>query len=224
MIFLAQATTQAVDEVWMHVPKEWPAQIDLLTACQHMGPLPAVVLIAGGLIYLMLGFNFYRWLVTLNAAFVGAVVGTYIGYKMGSALPGGILGGFCAAAVTWPCMRWAVAVMGGIFGALLGGSLWRAAGLDPHYLWTGAAMGLIFCGLVCFIVFRGSVMAYTSLQGSVMLVFGLLGLIFKYQNLSSAIIQGLTLKPFLLPMAIFIPAILGLMYQQNATAAVQAKK
>jgi hypothetical protein len=172
----------------------------------------------GGVVFLMFGFQFYKALVTLNAAIVGAAVGAIIGSKLGGALPGGILGGFCAAAVTWPMMRWAVAVMGGLFGALLGASLWRAAGLDVHFLWAGAMMGLIFCGLLCFIVFKGSVMAYTSLQGSVMLIFGLLGLVYNYKPVAEAITKGLTVKPFLLPLAIFIPTVLGLLYQQTSGA------
>jgi hypothetical protein len=75
-------------------------------------------------------------------------------------------------------------------------------------------MGLIFCGLLSFMLFKQCVMAYTSLQGAVMLIFGILGLIYKYQNLAPAVTDSITLKPFLLPALIFIPAILGLIYQQ----------
>jgi hypothetical protein len=129
-------------------------------------------------------------------------------------------------------MKWAVAVMGGLFGALLGLTLWKTFGFEAGFAWTGAMMGLISCGLLCFIVFRGSVMAYTSLQGSVMLVFGILGLIYKYQSLAPRLTEGLKLKPFLLPMIVFIGAILGLIYQQNrenngpaaAAAGAPAKK
>ena len=219
---LAQQTAQVVAAAAtagagaMPVPANLPGQIDLLVACDKMGPLPALFLIIGGIVFLMFGFSFYKILVTLNAAVVGVAVGALIGSKLGGALPGGILGGFCAAAVTWPMMRWAVAVMGGMFGAVLGATIWRAAGLDVHFIWTGAMMGLIFCGLLCFIVFKGSVMTYTSLQGSVMLIFGLLGFVYSYKPVADAITRGLTVKPFLLPLAIFIPTVLGLLYQQTS--------
>ena len=208
----------------LHLPKSLPGQLDLLNACDKMGPLPAVILIIGGIIFLMFGLSFYKWLVTLDAAVVGAALGAIIGDKMGGALPGGILGGFCAAAVTWPLMKWAVAIMGGIFGALLGASIWRAAGLDMGFMWTGALMGTITCGLLCFIVFKASVMAYTSLQGSVMLIFGILGLVYNYKPVAEAITRGLTVKPFLLPLAIFIPTVLGLLYQQTSSTPPPAKK
>jgi hypothetical protein len=67
---------------------------------------------------------------------------------------------------------------------------------------------------------------YTSLQGSVMLVFGILGLLLKYQNVAPKLGENLSLRPFLLPISIFIPAILGLIYQQTqyGEAAAPAKK
>src|SRR3954452_10347550 len=137
----------------LHLPKSLPGQLDLLNACDKMGPLPAVMLIIAGIIFLMFGFSFYKWLVTLDAAVVGAALGAIIGEKLGGALPGGILGGFCAAAVTWPLMKWAVAIMGGLFGALLGATIWRSSGMDMGFIWTGALMGMITCGLLCFIIF-----------------------------------------------------------------------
>jgi hypothetical protein len=208
----------------LHLPRSLPSQLDLLNACDKMGPLPAVILIIGGVIFLMFGLSFYKWLVTLDAAVVGAVVGAMIGQQLGGALPGGILGGFCAAAVTWPLMKWAVAIMGGLFGALLGMTLWRAGGLDVGFIWTGAVMGMITCGLLCFIIFKGSVMTYTSLQGSVMLIFGLLGLVYNYKPVAEAITRGLAVKPFLLPLAIFIPTVLGLLYQRTSSVPPPAKK
>ena len=72
--------------------------------------------------------------------------------------------------------------------------------------------------MLSFILFRGSVMMYTSLQGSVMLIFGVLGLVFKYQDIAPKVAENMTVKPFLLPLAIFIPAFLGLIYQQTQFA------
>jgi hypothetical protein len=77
-------------------------------------------------------------------------------------------------------------------------------------------MGLIFFGMLSFILFRGSIMMYFSTQGAVMLVFGILGMLYKYQGLGSVVNQNLALKPFILPLAIFVPAIVGLIYQQTA--------
>jgi hypothetical protein len=65
-------------------------------------------------------------------------------------------------------------------------------------------------------------MMYMSLQGSVMLVFGLLGLLYKYPSIASQVTSSLTVKPFILPAAIFIPALFGLIYQQHNFSQAEA--
>ena len=209
-----QSITSATPD-WLRLSGHWPAQTDLMTWCQTMGPGTAVLLLVGGIIYLGFGVFAFRYLVTLNAAIVGAYFGAWLGSKADSNMPAAIVGGFTAAALAWPLMKYAVAIMGGVYGALLGAALWRSVGLPPDIAWAGGLVGLVGFGLLSFILFHGSLMMYTSLQGSVMLVFGLLGLLFKYPDLGMKIFESLTAKPFILPMAIFIPSILGLLYQQT---------
>ncbi len=218
LALLSQATAPAVRHPsgWYEFPPHWPAQADLLLWCYDMSSAVALLLVLLGMVYLLFGFYLFKPLVLLNAAFIGSLVGVYISQKTGGALPSGILGGFIGAAVTYPLMKWAVAVMGGLFGAILGLTLWRTFGFEAGFAWTGGVMGLIACGLLCFIIFRGSVMTYTSLQGSVMLVFGILSLVYKYQGLAPRVTESLQVKPFLLPMMVFIATILGLIYQQNS--------
>jgi hypothetical protein len=112
--------------------------------------------------------------------------------------------------------------MGGVFGLLLGASIWRACGQAPHYAWSGGLTGLVFFGILSFLLLRGSIMMYTSLQGSVMLVFGLLGLIYKYQDLAPKVSDNLAARTFILPLCIFIPATLGLIWQQTQYPAAPA--
>jgi hypothetical protein len=208
---------EQANSMWalLRLPSHWPMQTDLLQWCHDMSPAAATVLIIGGIIFLLFGWQIFKALVTLNAALLGAYIGSRFGQVVGSSLAGALVGAFFIAALTWPVMKYAVAVMGGIFGALLGASAWRAAGLEPGLCWAGALIGLITFGLLSFIIFKGSVMMYTSLQGSVMLIFGILGLIYKYQDLAPRVTENMTVQPFLLPLAIFIPAFLGLIYQQT---------
>ncbi len=221
----AAATQPAAPARWLSVPSHWPGQTDLLHWAQNMPPLEATVLVILGLVYLAYGWKAFKGLVTLNAAFVGAFVGALLGQRGGNWIGGACVGAFVAAAVAFPMMKYAVALMGGVFGALLGASIWRTVGLEPHLAWAGAMTGLVTFGLLSFIVFRGSVIMYTSLQGSVMLIFGLLGLLFKYQSLGPEVTRHMTLKPFMLPVAILIPALLGLIYQQTANPpAAEGKK
>ena len=221
-------TTQAIANsisTWPGVPSHWPAQGDLLSWCQNMGPAMAAVLVIAGIMYLAFGVFLYRSLVTLNAAAVGIYIGGLLGAKAGNALAGAMVGGCAAAAITYPGMKYAVAIMGGLFGTLLGASIWRSLGLEAGYAWAGGMMGLIFFGMLSFILFRGSLMMFLSLQGAVMLVFGLLGMIYKYQGLAPQVTANLSVKPFILPLSIFIPAVVGLIYQQTQyPAAPPAKK
>ena len=209
------AAANGLANLWTTVPHQWPAQGDLLTWAQSMGALTAALLVLAGMTYLLFGVYAYRALVTINAAVVGAYIGALIGHKAGNATAGAMVGGFAACALAWPMMKYAIAIMGGAFGALLGASIWRAANLDPQYAWAGGGMGLIFFGMLSFLLFRGSIMMFTSLQGSVMLIFGLLGLIYKYQEFAPRVNENLSLRPFLLPLFIFIPATLGLIWQQT---------
>lgn len=219
---VAQKLPQAVPHEWpqwLRPPAHWPAQGDLLSWCMHMSPGLAAIMILLGVIYLMFGFKLFKALVMFNAAAVGAAIGLVIGQKTEMGLALMVLCGFVAAAVTWPLMKWAIAIMGGLAGALLGASLWQTFGLDPTFAWSGALTGLVFFGMLSFILFRGSVTMYMSLQGAAMLIFGLLGMIFKYDQVAPRVSSTMALRPFLLPMAIIIPAIIGMLFQQGSGGA-----
>jgi hypothetical protein len=213
----AGAASGALDKLsLLHFPKHWPAQGDLIEWCMHMSPGAATILVIAGMIYLLFGYYAFKGLVTINAAMAGGCLGAIIADRIAdAALIGAIVGAVLAAATTWPMMKYAIAMMGGLFGALVGAALWRSCNLEPNLAWAGALIGLIAFGLLSFILFKTSVMMFTSLQGAVMLTFGILGLVFKYQSITPQIVQHLQVKPFLLPLAIFIPTILGLIYQQH---------
>lgn len=198
------------------LPDHWPSQQELLTNIQNMTPGVAALLVLAGVVYLVFGYQIFKMLILVNAAVVGGYFGAILGFKAGdNTVAGALIGMLVAAAVTWPLMKYAVAAMGGVFGAMLGASAWHLAGLNGEFAWAGASMGLITCGLLSFMLFRGCVMAYTSLQGSVMLIFGILGLTFKYPSIANDLMKHLLNQHFLLPMAVFIPTLLGVLYQQH---------
>ena len=201
------------------LPDHWPAQGELLYSLQSLGPGLAALMVLMGVIYLLFGFNIFKYLVVVNAAVIGGAVGAAIGEHTGGALPLAITCAFVLAVVTWPMMKWAVAIFGGICGAAIGVSLWHTCNLDPQFAWSGAGMGLIFFTMLSFVLFKSSVMTFMSLQGAAMLIFGVLALIFKYDGLSPQVAHWFHLKPFLLPMMVFIPTVLGVVYQQKTAIA-----
>jgi len=215
----AATDTAAQSIIYFELPHRWPEQTDIISLCMHMGPAPAFLLVLLGVVYLLFGFYLYKALITFNAAALGALIGLIIGQKFNQPVIGAVLCGFLAAALTWPQMKYAVALMGGLVGGVIGAGIWQSFGLETAYAWTGAMMGLIFFGLLSFILYRGSIMMYTSFQGSIMLVFGLLALILKYQEIGLPLASKMTVNSFLLPIFVLIPTILGILYQQaNAPA------
>ena len=77
--------------------------------------------------------------------------------------------------------------------------------------------GLVGFGLFAFILFRGSIITYTSLQGGLMLIIGVLGLLLKYPSWGPGLSQHMAGQPLAMPIAVLIPVILGLVYQQTHT-------
>jgi hypothetical protein len=222
---VAHNVTQTVAQAapWSPPISHWPDQADLLVWAQQMSTGIAILVILLGVVYLLFGGKIYQWLVLLNAAVLGAAFGVLLGLSANMSLPLGVAGAFVALAVTWPLMKWAVAVMGGLFGVILGASVWRLCGLDPSFAWSGGLVGLVGFGLLSFILFHACVVMYTSLQGSVMIIFGVLSILYKFNDLSPTVTQNMLVRPFLLPMAIFIPAIIGIIYQQNVGGAAPEK-
>ncbi len=208
-------TIESLDKV-LNVLRQGMAQTDLLQACREMNVAAAIILIFAGVIFLLWGYYAFKWLVTLNALVLGAWLGAMVGESAGAPLPAALIGGFVAATVTWPLMKYAVAVMGGLVGMVIGMSLWRAFGIDPHFAAAGGGMGLIFCGMLSFILFRTSVMMFTSLQGSLMLIFGILGVIYKFQGIDTSVLESkLEVSPFIMPMMIFFASVCGIIYQNT---------
>ncbi|MGC4033029.1 MAG: hypothetical protein QM754_15095 [Tepidisphaeraceae bacterium] len=192
---------------------------DLLTVCRHTNAAVAVLMILAGIIFLMWGFYAFKSLVLLNAACLGGWLGYLVGHKQGGAVPAAAVGAFVAAAITWPLMKYAVAVMGGLIGTVIGMTVWRTAGLDPSFAASGGGMGLIFFGMISFILFRTSVMMFTSIQGAAMLIFGLLCVVYKLSLFDAKSLDTkLLLSPAALPVAIALAAIVGVLYQNHDIA------
>lgn len=215
----ADAVDAAASHNWLSIPDHWPSQTELLSMCSQIGPGLATLMVLLGIVYLMFGFNMFKSLIIINAAAFGAMAGYAIGEHTGGSLPLAVTCGFIMAVVTFPMMKSAIAMTGILYGAIIGMSTWQTVGLDPHFAWAGAGMGLIFFGLLTFILFRTCVMTFMSLQGAAMVIFGLIALSFKYEGLPVEMRHILHSKPFLLPMVVFIPTVLGVVYQQSHATA-----
>lgn len=203
-----------------------PSMEEYLRYLTDMHFLLAIVVFACGLVYLLQGWRIFKVLVVVNAGILGAMLGTQVGAQLeGPNMPLvlGIAGGALLAILAWPLMKFAVAIMGALAGSLLGFGLWQyvaqvAGRADlTSYAWAGALLGLITLGLLAFVIFRLVIMIFTSFQGSVLAVSGLLAMLMKLESLHRSLGDSLRTNPHLMPLMIVIPAVIGLVFQHVGT-------
>jgi hypothetical protein len=205
----------------------WPRETDFINWCQAVGPGLAAFFLAAGIIFLLWGYPTFRYLIMLNYGIVGAYLGAALGKNANTMLAGALIGGFIAAALAWPMMKWAVALTGASIGAVLGAAFWRVTGQDPTLDWAGGLTGFIAFGMLSFIVYRGGIILYTSLQGGLLLASGMLALLEKYPSVAERLQSTLKDQPALVPLSIIIPAVVGLVFQHHQSSpspAVSAPK
>ena len=230
---ISDIPTDAAIGVWDRILAfELPSSAEFVQSLTGLSALPAVLLLASGLVYLLQGWKVFKILIVINAAILGAFLGQHLGTLLqGENMPlfCGLAGALLLAALAWPLMKFALSLMGGLAGSFLGYGMWHYAANvlgKPHlneYAWAGALIGLITLGLLSFLIFKLVVMIFTSLQGSIMTVSGILALLLKYPPLHEELRAALTHNMHLLPLLMVVPAVIGFAFQ-NAAVAQKAKK
>lgn len=194
----------------------WPDSQEMLDASRGMDGILAAVLLVLGAGYLAAGYMLAKLLVVLNVAALGAWGGWYAGNLIGIPLPGLAVGAVLAGAVAWPAMRYAVALCAGVVGFAVGVAVWRSLGLLDAYAPAGGLVGAVFLSMLSFVLFKLSVMAFTSLQGTAMLAAGTLGLLMKYDGVAEPVRGFTEARPLVLPVALLVVAVVGLLFQQHS--------
>lgn len=217
-----------------------PSQEQYLQLVQALGILYAVLLLAFGVVYMLYGWKIFKVLVVVNAAVLGAMLGAWIGGALqgpppdpaqaqaqvqahGGNMPlfGAIAISLLLAVLALPLMKYAVSLMGGLAGSLLGYSVWhyvaKAAGAEAVYTYApvGALVGLITMGLLAFLIFRVVIIIFTSFQGSLLTVTGLLGLLMVFDRSREYMLSSMNHNHFMLPLMILVPALIGLAFQHT---------
>lgn len=205
---------------------------DLTTALRSMSIVWGAIFFSAGLITMLNGYKCYKIVIIVTASAIGAFAGYALGKQIEAAyIVAGCLG-ILLAVGCWPLMKYAVAVVGGLAGAFIGANTWaaiaavmkdsaQAQAMMDNY-WIGALIGLLICGMLSFIVFKFSVVMFTSFGGSTIAVFGAIALLLQVPIWQDAVQTSLTAHPIVIPLLIAVPSIIGLILQQNAnTAAVK---
>lgn len=226
---LAQQQVQEVPPStvpFMEAIRNWqmPSQPQYLDYLQAAGIVQAALLLAVGVVYLIYGWKIFRILVVVNAAVLGALLGTKIGSMLnlqGSNMPlfGAIAISLLFAVLALPLMKYAVSLMGALAGSLLGYSVWhyvcRAANAPElgNSAWVGALIGLVTLGLLAFIIFRIVIIIFTAFQGALFTSSGILGVLMQWDAFRTSLLTSLRANPYLLPMLVLVPAIIGFAFQ-----------
>lgn len=177
--------------------------------------LQAVLAISFGVVYLLYGWRIFKILAVISFALVGLYAGMWAGDQLGNRVLGGVIGLILLAILSVPLMRWAVSILGAAAGGLLTAGVWYAFKLPEQYIWAGALTGIIAGGMISFIIFKISVMLFSSLGGATIMVTGMLALLHHYPPTTERINDLIHNCNWFLPVALLVPTIIGVAVQNN---------
>lgn len=175
---------------------------------------PAALLIIGVLV-VMFGFLAYRWIVVFNCVALGFYLGGLLGQRAQIATVAAVLGALLFGAISWPLMKYAVAISGGLVGAIVGMAVWAYCEQPMAMSWAGGLIGLIVLGMLSFILFKTSVILFTCVQGALMFVLGAAALFMRYTPWSSQAQDAFSHRPILMPLFVLSIAFLGMIWQHQ---------
>lgn len=198
---------------------------ELVDALQNLMVVWAVVFVVVGVLCMLNGYRFYRVATIALALFMGL----FAGYALGKLIqaPPYIIAGCCGlllAVVALPLMQYAIALFGGLVGAFLGANLWSGAAdalnvaagwnIPDNAFWVGALIGLLICGMLSFILFKLSIVMFTSVSGSTLAVMGVIALLLSFEPWRAGVAESLTASRAIIPLLVFVPAFIGLVLQE----------
>lgn len=172
----------------------------------------AIFLIVGGL-SLLNGYRWHKVVIVILAALAGVWAGTALGERLGSPAVIAACLSVLLAVVAWPCLKYAVAIFGGIAGAFAGANLWTAIGFDPGMHEMGAVIGLITVGMLAFLAFRPVVIILTVVGGATLLVFGGVSALLHMPAFDDATITAIQRNPLMVPVIAGSAAAVGAVVQ-----------
>jgi hypothetical protein len=211
---------------------EIPTRQEFADGLVGLGALQGVLLVAVGVVYLMCGWKAVKLLVVANAGVLGALVGAFLGSRLlgdSGQIIAAVAMGVLLSALAWPLMKQAVGAMGALVGGLLGYGLWAyvaalsGSAAPTTHAWAGALIGVLTLGLLAFVVFKEAIILFTSVQGAVLGISGLLALLMKFSALRDTLHMNLIENVHLLPVMIIVPTLIGITFQ-NTELAKKAKK
>lgn len=194
---------------------------------QTLGPWEAaIVVIPIGIVFLLYGYRLNRLLATIIFAFAGLGVGIAVATLYGfNPLPAAVVGAVVFGILGWLLIRMVWTLMCGFAGWVVGTHVcmqWVPDASVPTYLLIFAAGGFFLFSTFGFFLFRPAVIAVSSLEGASGIVWGALRLVALVPSVAKPVMASLNALPWLLLVAVLVPAIVGAMIQWNDTKSMPA--
>lgn len=191
-----------------------PGQSNLIQSLVHSEMFFPIATMVLGVVMLLFGFKAYRALVVFNCIALGFWIGASLGEKAQVTTVAAVIGAVMLGAISWPLMKYAVAVCGGVVGAVVGMVAWAYFDLPLGLAWAGGLVGLVMLGMLSFILFKASIILFSCIQGAAMLVLGGAALLIRYTPWQNDVSHGVG-KPIMIPMIVLSVAVLGIIWQQQ---------
>ena len=191
---------------------------ELLDRLTEMPAVFGVIVMLVGIVCILQGYRWHRWIVVVLALMLGLAVGELVSDRVGRSSVVAIAMGLLFAAVASPMLRFTVAIFAGLAGAFLGANLWSILqGTEAGEPWPGAAMGFILLALSSFLIFRISIILFTSLGGAAMFVIGGIASLLHIEAVQAAVREHLAQHQLIVPLLVGVTAVLGFVLQENWT-------
>jgi hypothetical protein len=197
----------------------------LVENLQSLSVVWAVVFLIVGLLCMLNGYRFYKTSTVAIALLIGLFAGYWVGEQIQAPFIVAGCSGLLLAAVAFPLMKFAVAIFGGVTGAFIGANLWAGTAsainkasdteIPVDAYWIGALVGLMLCGMLAFILFKLSIVLFTSVSGATIAVLGGLALLLSFEPWHDSIESSLTASQLIVPLLVFVPAVIGLILQET---------
>ena len=196
----------------------------LVSNLQALSVVWAIVFLIVGITCLINGYKFYKIATVMLALLLGAAAGYWLGRHIQAPfIVAGCLG-VLLAVMSWPLMKYAIAVLGGLAGAFIGANLWSGiAGalnqgaemsVPTQAYWIGALIGLLLFGMLAFVLFKLSIVLFTSVSGSTIAVLGGIALLLSFEPWRAGVTEQLTANQLIIPLLVAVPAVIGLIVQE----------
>lgn len=207
---------------------------DLLHSLETLSVVWSVIFLTAGVVCMLQGYRIYKTVTVVLALAIGA----FAGYKLGQSVNAEyIVSGCMGALLAVTCfrlMKYAVAIMGGLAGAFLSANAWTAitrlvstdadAAATVQYYWICSLVGLLFGGMLAFILFKISVVLFTSVSGATIAVLGGVALLLQIPGFGSNVYESVAAHPVVVPLLVLVPALIGFILQESQVDQVGVTK